>query len=96
MESPALSRGWRLAAGLVAATAFAAENPGITFHRDVEPLLQKHCQGCHRPGEIGPMPLLTCAQVRPWSKSIREAVLAKKMPLLSRRPDSRRRLEPRT
>ena len=50
------------------------------FHHDVQPILERHCQGCHRPGEIGPMPLVTYTQVRPWAKAIREAVLSKKMP----------------
>src|SRR5262249_39917368 len=26
---------------------------GVTFHRDVLPILQKRCQQCHRPGEVG-------------------------------------------
>jgi len=53
---------------------------GPTFHKDVEPILQKRCQSCHRPGEIGPMPLLTYQQVRPWAKAIQTAVVQKKMP----------------
>jgi len=52
----------------------------VTFHRDVEPILQNRCQPCHRPGEIAPMPLLTYAETRPWAKAIREAVLTGKMP----------------
>ena len=55
-----------------------AETP--TFHRDVEPILQAHCQTCHRPGEAAPMPLLSYREARPWARSIREAVLTKKMP----------------
>ena len=51
-----------------------------TFYRDVLPILQAHCQECHRPGQIAPMPLVTYAQVRPWAKSIRSQVLSKKMP----------------
>ncbi len=51
-----------------------------TFHRDIEPVLQSRCQSCHRPGEIGKMPLLTYGQVRPWAKAIRQAVLLRKMP----------------
>ena len=27
----------------------------VTFYRDVLPILQERCQGCHRPGEVGPM-----------------------------------------
>jgi hypothetical protein len=52
----------------------------ITFHKDVEPILQRHCQNCHRPGEIGPMPLLTYQQARPWARAIRQAVVTKTMP----------------
>src|SRR5438132_8788930 len=51
-----------------------------TFHKDVLTILQARCQECHRAGEIGPMPLLTYAQVRPWAKSIKSAVLTRKMP----------------
>ena len=54
------------------------QTPG--FYRDVLPLLQNHCQECHRPGSIGPMPLLTYRDARPWAKSIREAVATRKMP----------------
>ena len=58
----------------------AADLPSVTFSRDVLPILEKHCQSCHRAGEIGPMPLLTYQQVRPWSKATRDAVITKKMP----------------
>jgi hypothetical protein len=43
-------------------------------------VLQKNCQGCHRPGEAAPMSFLSYEQTRPWAKSIRQAVLTKKMP----------------
>ncbi len=56
----------------------AATTP--TFHKDVLPILQARCQGCHRPGEIGPMPLLTFAQTRPYAKAIQASTAAKKMP----------------
>jgi hypothetical protein len=62
-----------------AVKAFGATGP-VTFHRDVEPLLQAHCQTCHRPGEIGPMTLLTYQDTRPWAKAIKQAVLTRKMP----------------
>src|SRR5580658_1459431 len=51
-----------------------------TFHRDIEPILQKRCQSCHRDGEAAPMPLLTYDQTRPWAKAIRASVLNGKMP----------------
>src|SRR5580692_10142610 len=57
----------------------AKESP-VTFSKDVAPILQKNCQGCHRPGEAAPMSLLTYGQARPWAKAIREAVILKRMP----------------
>jgi hypothetical protein len=58
----------------------AAKSAPVTFHKDVLPILQKQCQNCHRPGEVGPMPLLTYKEARPWAKAIGEAVLTRKMP----------------
>jgi hypothetical protein len=51
-----------------------------TFSKDVAPIFQRSCQECHRPGEIGPFPLLTYEQARPWAAAIRSSVLRKKMP----------------
>jgi hypothetical protein len=51
-----------------------------TFSRDVMPVLQKHCQECHRPGALAPMSLMTYQQARPWAKAIRESVRLKRMP----------------
>ena len=60
--------------------ACRAAAPAPNFFRDVLPVLQDHCQQCHRPGEVAPMPFLTYRETRPWAKAIREAVLLKKMP----------------
>lgn len=57
-----------------------AAEPAPTFYRDILPLLQTHCQQCHRPGEAAPMSLVTYAQVRPWAKAIRSVVAMQKMP----------------
>jgi hypothetical protein len=51
-----------------------------TFVKDVAPVLAKNCMGCHRPGEVAPMPLRTYEEVRPWARSIREAVVQRAMP----------------
>jgi hypothetical protein len=56
-------------------------NPqNVTFHKDVLPVLQKNCQVCHRPGEIGPMSFLNYESTRPWAKAIKAAVINKQMP----------------
>ncbi|MDE3197892.1 MAG: cytochrome c [Acidobacteriota bacterium] len=51
-----------------------------TYYHDIQPLIQAHCQSCHRPGEVAPMSLGSYKEVRPWANSIKEAVLLKKMP----------------
>ena len=51
-----------------------------TFYRDVLPILQQHCQTCHRPGEIAPMPFVTYAQTRPFAAAIATDTSARKMP----------------
>lgn len=63
---------------LLAGTSFAADS--LTFHKDVEPILQRNCQGCHRPGQAAPMSLLTYQAARPWAKAMKAAVVARKMP----------------
>ncbi|OYW08518.1 MAG: hypothetical protein B7X34_08525 [Acidobacteriia bacterium 12-62-4] len=69
-----------LAFALLTASAFAAKPAAVTFHKDVLPILQTKCQGCHRPGEAAPMAFLTYQQTRPFAKAIREAVATKRMP----------------
>jgi mono/diheme cytochrome c family protein len=70
-----------LVASLVAAPvlgAVALDQP--TFVSDVAPILHRNCASCHSPGEIGPMPLRTWDEVRPWAKSIAKAVANRDMP----------------
>jgi len=79
-----------LATGFFAAgTAMAATDatsPQPTFYRDVQPILQAHCQECHRPagtnygGLLAPMSLISYDEVRPWSKSIARQVVTREMP----------------
>lgn len=53
---------------------------GPTFYKDVSPIFQDHCENCHRPGEVAPMPLVTYDQTRPWADAIAHAVEMKMMP----------------
>jgi hypothetical protein len=69
-----------LVIGMSAAIVLQAQSAKATFARDVAPILQLHCQNCHRPGEAAPFSLLTYEQARPWAKAIKYAVLEKKMP----------------
>ncbi len=70
---------------IVASAPTGAQSPNETstaptFSRDVAPILFKNCTSCHRPGEIGPMSLLTYKDARPWAKSIATKVSAGTMP----------------
>lgn len=88
-------RDWYLNALLVAAIgaitfgAGADETPPAstpslsskpTYSRDVLPILQDHCQSCHRPSQSAPMSLTSYEEVRPWAKAIRKAVTQREMP----------------
>jgi hypothetical protein len=71
-----------LASALAAASGPPLGTSGghVTFNKDVVPILQKHCQTCHRPGQAAPMSLVTYRDARPWAKAIRTAVASRKMP----------------
>ena len=61
-------------------TVTTTSENNVTFTKDVAPIFYKNCTGCHRPGEIAPMSLLTYNDARPWAKSIREKVANRDMP----------------
>jgi len=65
---------------LCLSAASICQNPAPTFSKDVAPILQKHCQTCHRPAEAAPFPLLTYEQARPWVASMKLMVKQKQMP----------------
>ena len=67
-----------LAIFLLGAVARAAGPPG--FYRDVLPILEAHCQSCHRPGEIAPFPLVTYQDAKPWAKLMAKSVAERTMP----------------
>jgi len=51
--------------GIVFSPAILAQE--ITFHKDIEPILQRSCQNCHRPGGVAPMSLVSYDQVAPFA-----------------------------
>lgn len=52
----------------------------VTYAREVARILQKNCQECHRPGQVGPMPLTSYDDAIGWSAMIREVVSERRMP----------------
>src|SRR5438046_8764321 len=62
----------------VASSVYAQSAP--TFTKDVAPIMYKNCTSCHRAGEIGPMPLVSFSDARPWAKAIATRVTDGTMP----------------
>lgn len=59
----------------------APSRAGIpTFAKDIAPILHSKCMECHRTGEIAPMALTSFEEARPYAKSIKTEVSAKRMP----------------
>lgn len=52
----------------------------VTFHKDVEPILQDRCQECHHAGTAAPFSLLTYDDAINWSAMIKEVVQERRMP----------------
>ena len=52
----------------------------VTWTTDVEPILRSRCVGCHTTGGFAPMPLDTYDAARAAARTIREAVLERRMP----------------
>jgi hypothetical protein len=50
----------------------------LTFSREISRIFAAHCVACHGAGSD--VPLATYAEARPWAVSIKEQVLARKMP----------------
>ena len=58
----------------------AKKDGKVTYTRDVLPILQTHCQQCHRAGEVGPFSLMTYKQAANWAEDIKEYTHSRKMP----------------
>jgi peroxiredoxin len=57
-----------------------AATAAVTYHHDVEPILQAQCQQCHRPGEVGPFSLMTYKQAVRWATDMKDYTQSRKMP----------------
>ena len=87
IRSRALAALAALATLAVAAPGYAAGNEtGPTYYKDILPIVQENCQGCHRPsgqnltGLIAPMSFMDYEETRPWARAIARKVEAREMP----------------
>jgi hypothetical protein len=53
---------------------------GLTYSRDIAPIVQKSCQDCHRPDGDAPFALMGYSDVADRSEMIAEVVLQRRMP----------------
>src|SRR5262249_31422822 len=67
-----------LAASTLAGGEARPDSP--TYSHDVAPILQRRCQGCHRPGQVGPFSLLTFDDAHDRAKNIAKALDRGAMP----------------
>lgn len=58
----------------------AAVNASVTYTGQVAAILDKHCVGCHRPGQIAPFPLTSYAETLGWGEMIVEVTSSRRMP----------------
>lgn len=58
----------------------ARQGAQVTYAADVAPLVERYCVSCHRPGEAGPMSLVSYDQVASWSETIVEVLRDNRMP----------------
>ena len=52
----------------------------VTWSNQISRIVQQYCQDCHRPGQIGPFPLLDYRDTLGWAPMIREVVAERRMP----------------
>ena len=69
-----------LVAAVLGGGPVAADPPAVTFSHDVAPLLQQHCQECHRPGGGAPFSLAEYPHVYRRRDKILELVEKRTMP----------------
>ena len=71
-----------IAAALAPSPASGGQTPsrGVTFTKDIAPILQRSCENCHRTSGVAPMPLTTYEEVRPWAAAIKRRTAAREMP----------------
>ena len=58
----------------------SSQSQAVTYHKDVAPILQEHCQGCHSPGRLAHFSLTSYAQAKGAAALMVREVKAGRMP----------------
>jgi hypothetical protein len=76
-----MRRSWIAGLALIAGATPRGVNADVpTYHRDIAPILQRHCQECHRPGQVAPWPLMTYSQARKMAPFLANVTRDRQMP----------------
>jgi mono/diheme cytochrome c family protein len=59
-----------------------AGDTSVTYAEQVAPILQQHCQVCHRPGHVAPFSLLNYEHAKKRARLIAEVAGGREMPPL--------------
>jgi hypothetical protein len=65
---------------LLAGSVAHAADTTVTYTKDIAPIVWKNCTGCHRPGEIGPFPLMNYQDAAKRADFLKDVVAKRKMP----------------
>ena len=82
-----LSLGWVLLMGLQTRPSRAFGGDAVTFNNQVVRLLQRKCQVCHHPDDIGPFSFMTYSEAKLFSVIMSQAAASREMPPWSAAPD---------
>ena len=77
-----VAAGWcgATAGGTSAADSVTGDDEAPTYTKDIAPILNKHCLGCHRKGQVAPFGMETYEQVRKRASDISNVVEERIMP----------------
>jgi hypothetical protein len=63
-----------------AGTAAPTTDDGVSYHKDIRPIIEGRCLGCHVDGGSGPFPLDSWEKIEPYKALVIAAVESRRMP----------------
>lgn len=66
--------------GTSTGTSDPTEGAAVTYYRDIKPILDRSCTGCHTPGNIAPFSLQTYDEAKTFAPALAASVMDTSMP----------------
>lgn len=80
MLQPTAGNGAALMQPSAAGAMMAAPSSGVSYHKDIRPIVEARCVGCHTDGGSGPFPLTSWKDVDQYKALMVTAVQSRRMP----------------